>query len=306
MKPPWTTTNPDRYYRSSGAVPATSTLTMLGGGIVVSTVLGLLVQLLNHYLSYDIVRLISTFFFGALVGLTVQFSARIAHVRSPGFARFVGTVIGLFAVYAAWVWFLWINSRFNNQWLTIAVSEPQRVIHTIDRLGRTMVYEIGSMKLQGWQLYAIWSIEALMIVGFAAALSGSSRLTYCEDCRRWTKKRDMLLHLPLTDERALQTDLEQSRYGALSELAKLPYDENDRLDVTVASCPACTNSNFLTVLRATVVDTGNGPQVRTRPVVKDLIVPHEIIEPLERAAVLPRTPLAGPEQLPEGDESPSP
>lgn len=270
-----------RYYRYSGAVPATSTLMMLGIGFVACGVLGLLFELLKHYVPYDIVRFAAALGYGALVGLTVQLSARIAHVRNPGFARFVGFVIGLFAVYAAWVWFLWILFGFRGAVLQALVTRPGLLFDNMQFFAANGLWKIRDMKPTGWWLYGIWLTEALMILGFAVALSANKNASYCEACRKWTRKFDLLLHLPVVDPESLKAALEAENYEPLYRLVGKPFNMVQRIDVTAVKCPNCTESNFLTVALTTITNNGEQDVAQVHPIVKHLVVPYDVIETLK-------------------------
>jgi hypothetical protein len=276
---------PDRYYRPSGAVPVMATLTMLFGGMVTALLFGLISALINRWLPYAIVLLSMTVGYGAAVGGGVRFSARIAHVRHPGFTRFVAFAIGLFAVYIAWVWYMWVwslqafdpiaNTRNFFWWFT----NPGGIWNQIQVFVANGRWTVGGWTPKGATLYAIYTLEAGLYVFFAMAVAVNPSLTYCEDCRRWTDEKKKLAHMPLSDANALRTALEAEQYDILNELRSQPCDMNDRLDVSAAVCPTCTATTFLSVSRVKVSTDANGnPAENSQPIVRHLIVPRDIAE----------------------------
>lgn len=282
---------PDRYYRPSGAIPVFATLSMLFGGMAAAVVLGLVAALVNRWLPYVIVLLAVTVGYGALVGGAVRFSAKIAHVRHPGFTRFVAFVVGLFAVYVAWVWYLWVWSlkgfdpiRSTAVFVTI-FSDPGLIVTNMQRIAALGAWSVFGWMPKGATLYGIWTLEALMYVFFAVAIAVNPALTYCEDCRRWTEQRKKVAHMPLTDLNALRATLETEQYGVLDELRAQPCDMNDRLDIGTSVCPTCPHTTFLTVSRVKVSTDANGnPAENSEPVVRHLIVPREIAERMAGAS----------------------
>jgi len=233
---------------------------------------------------HEVVQVAASVGFGVLVGLAVQYSAKIAHVRNPGYARFVGVVIGLFAMYAAWVWYFWILFGYRAIVLKVLLTEPASLFRGMENIAAQGMWKMFDWQPKGGQLYTVWTLEALMVIGFSVALSASKNATYCEACRRWSKKFDMLLHLPLVETDELRTSLEEERYEGLLSLLGQPCDMNARIDVTVAACPLCTNSNFMTVTHSAVTGKYQGqPVITSKPVVKNLIVPGTVVETLKAA-----------------------
>ena len=270
-----------RYYRPSGTVPATSTVLMLLIGMAASLVLGLVFELIKHYLVHEVIQVVSSIGFGALVGLSVYLSARLAHVRNPKFAMFVGFVIGLFAVYIAWALYLWINLKFQWPVLRAALTQPKFLWGWIQIFAKVGPWKLFDWHPKGGTLYAVWAVEALMIVGFAVGVSAVGSPTYCEACGKWTKKVDLLLHVPMIDPEPLKADLEAENYEPLYRLVGKPFNMVQRTDITAVQCPTCTDSNFLTVALTNVSHNGQQEVVQIEPIVKHLIVPIDVIETLQ-------------------------
>lgn len=270
-----------RYYRPSGAVPATSTALMMVIGIVACAGLGILFELLKRYLGHPIILVAASLGYGAVAGLAVQWAARVSHVRNPKFAMFVGFFVGLFAVWIAWIWYIWIHSGYNANALRNAVTQPQFVVDVMRQIAAIGIWELFDWRPKGGTLYAIWAVEAVMIVGFTIGLSAAGSPTYCEACRKWTKKLDLLLHVPLVEPEPLKADLEAENYDSLYRLIGKPFTMVQRIDVTATKCPTCADANFLTVALTSVTNNGEQEVVQIEPIVKHLIVPIDVIETLQ-------------------------
>lgn len=281
------TENTHRYYLTSGRIPPLGTAIMLGVGLVSAAALAVPLTLLVKALESAIIGFFAPLAYGAGVGFAVQLAARLSHVRNPKFAHFIGLVVGLFAVYISWIVYIWILSDFLFP-VTALVGEPGIVFGIMQNLAAVGPWSVFGWQPTGWQLYGVWLLEALFVVLCCTALAANASLTYCEDCRRWTKKLRWTLKLPTADWNVVRLELEGENYEVLHELAKIPYDESDRLDVVVSSCPTCENANFLTLSHVTIVQGGDGPETKTEAVVQNLIVPHDLIEPLEQASLIPR------------------
>lgn len=136
---------------------------------------------------------------------------------------------------------------------------------------------------KGVMLWSVWVIEAAFIVLCAVAVSVNEKLTYCEDCRRWTKREEGVAHMPVIDPDELRSELEAENYALLDELRSQPRDMTNRLDIATATCRNCTETSFLTVSHVQIVDDGNGGTTEnSTPLILNLVVPREVTDQMSR------------------------
>ncbi|MFQ5734884.1 MAG: hypothetical protein ACE5KM_23360 [Planctomycetaceae bacterium] len=271
----------DRYYQSSGRIPFVATPLMIAAGVVAAFVLSLPLVLIATFVDRVVVALMCSLGLGVLAGLTVRGIGRLAQVRHPDFARFVGLVVGVFAVYFAWVWFAWGVNEFNIPVLQDRFAHPEHLLRDMQGLAAVGPWSIAGYTPRGWELYGVWIAEAVSIIVLTVSMSADDAETYCERCRRWTRDSGLLVRMPLCDPDELRRTLEADLYGILDDLRQQPCDMQDRHDLKIAECPGCADSNYLTIERMTVTKDADKKTVTTsRPIVTNLIVPRALVEHL--------------------------
>lgn len=267
----------DRYYRPSGAIPLKGNLLMLLAGGAAAVILALAYSLFDYYVPIDVLRAVGAVGFGALVGGIVRGLALAGHVRHPAFCRLAGLVVGLIALYAAWVWFLWILSGYE-----FFILQPQELWLTIQFLAANGIWQAGDRVVPQGELYAWWTGEALLLVGLPVLMAANAKRPYCEQCGRWTEATDGVLHLRSDTGRDIRRELENENYSLLEELRISYGDAGDRDDAKVQCCPDCDESNYLTVTHVSIVEKKGEPQAKTANVVQNLLVPAEVAEIVNR------------------------
>ena len=109
--------------------------------------------------------------------------------------------------------------------------------------------------VSGIPLAAIWLAEAGIIIGVSAfsAWTAMVGLVYCERCEKWTKSTKDVGRLTLAMSPA---DLARIADGDLTPLSTLPRaskSEPNFLRLDLETREKCSESNFLTINRATTV-----------------------------------------------------
>ena len=130
--------------------------------------------------------------------------------------------------------------------------------------------------VKGIFLAAVWLAEAGMIVGVAAwtAWRGISSQPFCETCNRWTTIEPNVQRLVPGSGQA--NSLERVKAGdltALGEFTRARIGVRAYLQLDLARCPSCQQSNFLSIHSCQdTVDRNGKPKVVKTAVIENLII----------------------------------
>ncbi len=293
--------NPARYYRPSGAVPVVGTIMMQLFGAAAAFMLGGLYAAADLYSPSVWLTGFAVFFFGAGVGFAVRVGAKIGKVRNHGFVLLLGLVIGLLAVYVAWVIYIHLFFRRLNV-PGIWAWSPGQILVIMKTFAANGIWSMKSWTPTGWALYAFWIAEALCVVLLSVAVAASDETPYCDYCGVWTKKQKDVASFALADPEHLKTELEEERYELLDKLHSQPAHPKNCLKASIHCCPRCEDSDFLTVSHSVVTVDGDGKEsTNETALVKQLRVPRDVAEHLVELGQLPNVPLEDSASAPEDE-----
>ena len=132
-------------------------------------------------------------------------------------------------------------------------------------------------------LAAVWVAEASIIVG----LSTLSRIAilhhpYCEYCSRWTNIEPIKRDLSLADAGGpLKTLLS----GDLTSLMRFSLAQNDNsfVQLELASCPNCTDSQYLTIFQVNQSYDKKGKlKIQRKPLVRNMLIAAEDVPSVKK------------------------
>jgi hypothetical protein len=290
----------DRYYKPSGAVPLFGTILMQLFGAAAALLLGGLYAAANYYSPSVWLTGLAVLVFGAGVGFAVHLGAKIGKVRNPGFILLLGSATGLFAIYFAWVFYIFLFWK-QQLGLPIWVWNPVQIYHNMALFAEEGIWAMESWTPKGWVLYAFWAAEALCVVLLAVAVSVANDTPYCDYCNAWTKKEKDVASFALADPLQLKGELEEERYEVLDTLHAQPADPGDCLKALIHACPQCEDSDYLTINHAQIVTDSDGNETtKETEVVKHLRIPRDLSEHLRDLGHAPPV-LEEPQPAPEDE-----
>jgi hypothetical protein len=212
-------------------------------------------------------------------------------MRNTALVGILGFVIGLVGLYVAWAvdplarlggengMILW-NPEFLWEYITVFYNN-----------GLWGIGRAGGM-VSGIFLGLVWVAEAAIIVGAATmfAVGFVADQPFCEECNAWTKQEEGVAHLALpTDEenspldRVLNGDL-----SALDEMIRSGPGAPAFLRLDLATCPTCTESNYLTVQLTThTVNKKGEVSTNTDALVKNMLIAEQDVPRVRDAGVDP-------------------
>ncbi len=265
-------TTGDRYYRSSGAVPVGGILFAFGLTLGAVVVLGFLYALLDFFNPIVYLTFLATIGYGVVVGKILKATLVSGKVRNRGVSIVLSVMLGLLAVYATWVSFIWILAQQEGEnWLVFSTTDLIEIMGLISEQG---LWELrGGLKPTGLALQAFWLVEALIIVGGIVAPFLEAEVPYCEECSQWTHADVTNANFALPeDAEQLVRDLEDERYDALYRLGVTPSDPADCLKAVVFSCPGC-DARWLTVNRIVITQNAKGEiQTQETALLRNLVL----------------------------------
>ncbi|MCP3903068.1 MAG: hypothetical protein GY715_05470 [Planctomycetes bacterium] len=238
------------YYVPSGRLTIGGLVMMLIFGVIGGLLLGAAYGYLIQYNPLVYVNFLATLFVGVVVGVIASVGISRGAVRSPGVAALLGVVVGVVALYVSWVF--WMHALTLRAGQATWLLDPAALWEGILVVNKNGAWSMKGTTPTGGVLWAIWGIEAVLIVGICAAMCrGAAGEPYCEACGRWSA--DVYKDLPLpcpVDLSALRNDLEAGNVAALKPLAG--GAENCRLDASLSACPGCPDVGFLTVRKVDI------------------------------------------------------
>lgn len=285
----------DRYYQPSGRVPFTGTLIMLTLGILGAFVLAPIYAWCDIHAGFDKLRLCVAILYAGLIGGWVYFCSFLGKVRNRLFAGMVGLVIGCFAVYFAWTWFLCVYDDWEFAFLTLG---PQELWETIQGIAQRGLWEKKGVPVSELELKIWWGGEALGVVATAACLAAQQGRPFCEACGRWTAKTaGPAMGLPTTA--SLKQDLEAEKYEELKKLIRIPAGGTVQTKATVYSCPDCDDSHYLDL----GVVSNNPEHAQGYQIVKNLSIPSEVAKWVKDPSIVMREAPVAEAPVPEVEPS---
>ena len=172
------------YYQPSGKSSGAGIPVLLIGGLVAAAVLGAVYAYATHFIPFIYISFLLTIGFAFAMGWVVNQLTKMGKIRNPSTITWASIVIGIAAVYFAWVF--WFQAAMG-----VLFVNPMDVLGAQQLLGQTGVWSIASFAPTGMTLYAFWAVEAAVIaIGTWIFSQNQVYEPFCETCEKWleTKK----------------------------------------------------------------------------------------------------------------------
>ena len=261
------------YYEHSGTVGALGPLMVALLGLSAAVLTGAIYGYALNYIPFIYLNFILTLVFGAAVGYAVGKGAKFGKIRSAKFTGLFGLVAGLLALYVSWV--SWIHAWSGQEILASSFGETTDIMAAIAEEG---AWSIFGMTPSGIGLYAIWAIEAVIIVGLASMVAAGSIATtpFCEACNCWVNKLKTVSGLTVVEDHGeMISQLEAADFSSLEAL-KTDGSEQQFTKVDLLHCPGCNDFHSLTLTAVTViVDEDGDTNEDEEEIVENLLITAE-------------------------------
>ena len=294
-------------YKHSGRLGSAPIVVSLVG-IVAGFVLALAYAYADVYIPIaGYVSFILTLVFAVGVGYSLSTAARIAKCRSTGFLHLTGFLIGLLALYFAWVTFLFVLLRQGESSeakisLVDILLNPAVVWEIARAIGEEGWYSMRGGLIKGTILWVFWGIEALVVVIGITALAptGIADQVFCERCHRWCKttKNFMRLMVPKNDD--LLARFSSGQIDAMAEMPAAHDAVSPYMRVDVDRCESCQDTATWRASLVTHERTKEGKiEEKNQDMVAPLLLTPNRLGQLEQYAA--REPIEPPSE--EGEEA---
>lgn len=270
------------FYKPSGRAP--------GDGIAMGLVVGIAAAIpLAFVYSYAIlyipiigvVTFILTGGFGLLLGVAAGSPMHARKVRSPLVASLVGFGVGLVALYAMWVvWLYGLLQRSDagsEVTLLGLATWPPAVWQLMELVNQTGAWSLKGSTPTGGFLWFIWGCEALILVGMPTWLAASTVSDpFCEKCEAWCEDKQSFFLTEAVEKKQL---LEWLGSGRLDQLAALPAPSTPVSLTTTAWRCGCGETATLSVIEAKPNAKG---ALETTDLIKHVLLPRDGFAALTR------------------------
>jgi len=263
---------PATHYQHSGKAPLGGILlTLLGGGIA-GVVLGAVYGLLIYYIPFVYINAIITFVFGAALAMSVGTCAKLGKIRNAGVVTVLALLVGAAAYYVHW--FIWVERMSGAQ-----LIDPGQIWSFVATMNALGPWSIFGWTPTGFALWAIWGIEALVIVGMGSlGAHGVIDIPFCESTRQWTKEIVVPKHFkPIGDAQSLE-----SPQSLLHSLRPEDDASPEYTEVAVATADGselrCVSLNQVVV----VVDKDGKEEEKKTSIVKYMLLDRSSFDQLMR------------------------
>jgi hypothetical protein len=219
-------------------------------GICVALLLGRVYAYALNWIPLIYASVLATALYGMAVGLAVAFGAKQGKMRNPAVATMVGGLVGLLAVYFAWVYdpMARLGIVEGGIWDLETLWEYVKVGY---EKGFWSIGDNGP-PVTGVFVAAVWIAEAAIIVVCSALMVRVwlGDLPFCEETAQWMTREKKVAQLSLSGDDQAEAKLERLLNGdltVLGQLVRATGEEPARLQLDLATCPECPTCRFLTV-----------------------------------------------------------
>ena len=233
------------YYVHSGKTPVLSIVLTLVFGCLAALLLSVVYGYAIYYIPFIYLNFFITLGFGAFVGMAVGAGGKLGKARNTKFYGVIGLATGLFAIYAGWVVYFYAASAQTLLPLTL-----NGLWASMEYVAYSGSWSIFGWTPTGWQLYAIWLIEAVMILGASSvvALGSMDSTPFCESCNEWIENEQTKVGFKNIDDRdSFKASLERGQIDLIIKLEKSDSDSNNGTEIQINGCGNCDNNNFVSL-----------------------------------------------------------
>lgn len=294
-----------QLYQHSGRCGTWGVPAAAGAGVGAALAVGAVYAYATNWIPIIYLNFLLTIGFGIAVGAAVAWGARAGKIRNMPVTFMVVGVVGVLAVYFAWVFDPMARVNFVDRpiWDVQMLWEYMKVGYAQGFWG------IGAngAPVTGWFLASVWVLEAAVIIG-AVALTVRAVLgnrPFCEETNQWTTPEKGVARLSLIGDESADAKLGRLLEGdvdALGEFYRGTDADAAMLRLDLATCPDCPTCNFLTVKMVRAVVNKKGEVTKQEePLLVNLQVATEDVEKVRSAGV--DRPAEPPEAASEAAES---
>jgi phage FluMu protein Com len=287
-------------YKHSGSTPFSAVALCLIAGLTAAAIGGFIYAWSLWYIPFIYLNFLATLLYAAIVGWVVGGAAAAGKIRNLTVVGLLSLACMLFGIWIYWGTSIW--AMFGVRTGLIAWS-PQ----TLFGFGQDL-YEKGSWgfkegdPIKGPVLALIWLVESGMLLGIAFKTAvGCVNQPFCESCQKWTTAEKGVARFDALGDEPVWQRVITDDLPALGEVPLLAEDRSKFVRLDFAKCPACENSNFMTLQTVEITTDNKGNvKVKERPLITHAVLTAEQSQIIRYLASMASEPQTTPES--GGDE----
>ena len=263
---------PSTHYQHSGKAPIPGVLLTLIVGPVAGIVLGAIYGFLVYWSPFVYINAFLTFGLGVALATVVGGLGKAGKIRNFAVLTTIALVTAALAYFVHWV--VWVERMTET--LLLAPDQMWAFLSTVNALGP---WSIFGWTPTGAALWAIWGIEAVMIVGIGTVSAhGVIDVPFCEETGQWTAESVLENHFEPLDE-APTVDSPRSLLHILK-----PASEPQQAYTEVAVATAEGSELRCVSISSVAVQTNKDGKEETekRSIVKHMLFDRDSFEQLMR------------------------
>ena len=220
------------YYQPSNKMPLAGAATFLIGGVLAAIVLAFVYVYAVWYIPFIYINFLLCAGFGLLLGYVLMQLVKSGKLRSPGGVALLTVLVGLVAVYIQWGIYLTLlyssetvgtgpdadtTTHFSLATLGEVLSSPGTMWQAMQEINETGTWNLKGTTPTGLFLWAIWVVEAVVIVGGAyfVAVSQADE-PFSELADEWADEETLTRPVAFaTDAHATRAALEGGQHQTL-------------------------------------------------------------------------------------------
>jgi hypothetical protein len=168
---------------------------------------------------------------------------------------------------------------------------PDQVIAAAKMIAQKGAWSIKDFTPKGIVLFALWGVEAAVIICVSTILSYSMLKSYifCERCNQWIDNEKIVEPKEAcANPDEMKTYLEQGNFTSLMALKKAETDSMDFTEIQINHCPRCRQLFLLSLKSVTLkVDKKGKVEKQEKDIVKNLLIESGVFDPLSKDVIRP-------------------
>ncbi|WP_182865484.1 hypothetical protein [Stieleria mannarensis] len=254
-------------YRRSGKVSPVSLVVAAAVLIPLGILFGAIYSAAVVYLPFIKLRGLVTFFVGAGFGVIAGSLCYKLKYRSwmMTFLTVIGfTAIGYYSSWAVHPALVIGAGELGEDFVPLMLQgfDPLMIFGWMKGIYTDGIWAMGAGgggALSGWGAVAVWVLEAGLIFGtaFVSGMAAYGNRPFCENCYRWNEETEELAVLPVSTTDPAWNQVRNGNFDALKKLQIAPDSDASYVELRLADCPTCDESDYLSAIGITLtVDEG--------------------------------------------------
>jgi hypothetical protein len=265
------------YYAHSGRFSLRGLLFGVTGGLTAGVALGAGYAYALAYIPLVYLNALLPVGFGAVLGLVtadVLTSRKLRNTPLGLVSIALVTAVAWYASWAVWAYAVLARAGVSGVELGRLALDPGLLRRVVGRINEVGAWSLKGSTPTGGLLWAIWSLEALVILG-ASLWAGAAvfrKDPFCEACETWCIGIENVAKLGPANTATLVERLESGDLAYLESLGLGEAHPEGWTELDLHRCPGCDDLHALTVRRAVRSVEKGREKLSKKEIVKKLLL----------------------------------